>query len=311
MPGLAKDDADDDEEGEEEETDVEESDDETRRSKRPRLGVPAGIHNMFRPTLENSAAHQGKVRRQPHVEGNYASLAYISVSGGEAWQQQTEACIRSLRRLSELSGNPGAEVLGLDPKTGAGRHVSLGPLVMLRRQFVDPFLERIKAQVAALGIEQGTVSFQGEVELLSSKQEDRFFAAVAVEEASAIWLRRVAECVHRASSELGLLTGPAAPATDMRLHCSLASTFADIRPSLVAFAATRRETGWGTSWSLQGMPEAAALPSLRLRTRATLVVRIGERVNIINFGTAASSVGRSVFGGSEPLHQSCTTPLTS
>lgn len=218
------------------------------------------------------------MRRVAHVEGNYATLVYLPVPATASWCRCADMC---LRRLQQLAGSADAQVHLTERAKGPGWHVSLGPLLMLRQQFIEPLLNELCSAVGKAGQHASPVLFDDEVWVLSSRARDRFFAAVLPMEASAVRLSAVARGALAASTALGL-EAPA-PADEMRLHCSLAWTVADLLPGLLAAGAERFDSAWGSAWRLPCAPPGGGGSSgepLAGRLKApgkAVCVRVGER----------------------------------
>ncbi|CAE7305379.1 usb1 [Symbiodinium sp. CCMP2592] len=243
-------------------------------SKKRRLSVPSTLQGLFE-RAEDPEAHAGRKRRVPHVEGNYPTLVFIPVTITRAWRRTGERCKALLSRLA-----PQAEVLGTDPEVGAGWHVSLAPLMMLRRQSIQPFEERLRKLAEGLSIPDGVqedIWFNETFEVFSSAEGDRYFAGVSAVSTSQRWLRPLAAAVTSAARELGVPV--ASHSADLlQLHCSLAWTTSELRPALSAAGAEMQESPWGRRWILHDTAGAA----LKLRVKGILA-RIGDRTSSAAF----------------------------
>ncbi|CAE7720624.1 Usb1 [Symbiodinium sp. KB8] len=242
--------------------------------KRRRLSVPSSLQGLFE-RAEEPEDHGGRKRRVPHVEGNYPTLVFIPVTMTRAWRRTGDRCKALLSRLA-----PHADVLGTDPEVGAGLHVSLAPLMMLRRQSIQPFEERLRKLAEGLSMPDGVqedIWFNETFEVFSSAEGDRYFAGVSAVSASQRWLRPLAAAVASAAHELGVSV--AIHSADLlQLHCSLAWTTSELRPALSAAGAEMQESPWGRRWILQ---DGAGVP-LKLRVKG-LRARIGDRTSSAAF----------------------------
>ncbi|CAE8631428.1 unnamed protein product, partial [Polarella glacialis] len=197
-----------------------------------------------------------------------------------------------LRRLAPA----GSEVHVIDASAGPGWHISLGPLLLLRVQFVEPLLQKLRQLAGGLSLPLGSqaVSFDDSIEVLSSLDGGRYFAAVRVSEASEAWLRPLAASVLSAAKDLSLVPAAAeSPIEDLRLHVSLAWTVADLQPGLAKANASCQESSFGRSWTLsEQTAEADASEGLLARPRA-INVRVGERINALALPWARRLVDQS------------------
>jgi len=236
------------------------------------LGGPPPAAGGVGPTAVDAG---GRTRRVPHVEGNFATQAYLEVPETAMWRRQAEVCAEALRRLVGSNGTGALEKVHVTANKGIGWHVSLGPTLYLRHQFIGPLVEALGRTAAASSSRGGhRLLFEEEIWVLASKDRSCYFAAVAVAGATTAWLRPLAAGVLRAATELGVLSD--APDTaSMRLHCSLAWTTQDLRGPLEALGVPLHETTWGLAWQL---PESVASAHDALQAPATaLQVRVGER----------------------------------
>nr|ABI14341.1 unknown [Pfiesteria piscicida] len=247
---------------------------------RRRLTLPHALRGLEAPgPRDNSADHGGRYRRVPHVDGNFAAWIFLAVPSAAAWRRRSAGSAAVLRRLAGSS----AEVhITSDASDGSalGCHVTLSPMLTLRRQFIDPLLAQLRRTLCTVRAADAvsTLQFSNEDWVFSSAECDRFFAGVLLEEASAAPLRHVAAALLLAASEL-CLTPQAPPTQEMLLHCSLAWTVADLRPGLEAAGAERFESSWGVAWRLRSAPVAESSP---LEAPLSAVsVRVGERTTLL------------------------------
>ncbi|CAE7230382.1 Usb1 [Symbiodinium sp. CCMP2456] len=242
--------------------------------KRRRLSVPSSLQGLFE-RAEEPEDHGGRKRRVPHVEGNYPTLVFIPVTMTRAWRRTGDRCKALLSRLA-----PQADVLSTDPEVGAGWHVSLAPLMMLRRQSIQPFEERLRKLAEGLSMPDGVqedIWFNETLEVFSSAEGDRYFAGVSAVSTSQRWLRPLAAAVTSAARDLGVSVATHS-ADLLQLHCSLAWTTSELRPALSAAGAEMQESPWGRRWILQ---DGAGVP-LKLRVKG-LCARIGDRTSSAAF----------------------------
>eukprot|EP00439_Symbiodinium_sp_Y106_P072223 s1297_g13.t1 len=290
-------------------------------SKKRRLSVPSTLQGLFE-RAEDPEAHAGRKRRVPHVEGNYPTLVFIPVTMTRAWRRTGDRCKALLSRLA-----PQAEVLGTDPEALrlrvhifskmwclVGRsaqdlpllfdpvvirwHVSLAPLMMLRRQSIQPFEERLRKLAEGLSMPDGVqedVWFNETFEVFSSAEGDRDLArqlasaGVSAVSTSQRWLRPLAAAVISAARELGVPV--ASHSADLlQLHCSLAWTTSELRPALSAAGA-----------EMQAMLSRAV--ALKLRVKGILA-RIGDRTSKAAFTQlkGGSSEDEESLSGSSADH---------
>lgn len=280
-------------------------------AKRRHLALPgciAGLYAAGPRGLGGGTAHQGRARRVPHVEGNFPCFVYLAVRATPEWCRSADVCAKALRALAsrcpdnECSGAGGAGEVHLVDTAEPGWHVSLGPTVYLRHQFIKPLLERLEAVVARMlgpGGALPPVFFEEPVEVFVAPEGDRFFGGLVAAEASRGTLRQLAAAVREVMQGLGLVDVAAAgamPIEAMRFHCSLVWSLASIRPALAAQGVERLESPWGESWRLaptgpvctvqEGAPwqgPALAEPAVH--------VRVGQRTSI--FGRAAAGEASS------------------
>ena len=116
--------------------------------------------------------------------------------------------------------------------THNGWHVSFGPTLMLRAQFIAPFVSRLGRSVEGLG-PVGTVHFDAGIEIFASNDGGRFFAGPVVSEACRQKCQHAAFAVSEATKTLALVEKPLA-VEEMRFHCSLAWTCVNLAASLVS-----------------------------------------------------------------------------
>ncbi|CAJ1326829.1 unnamed protein product [Effrenium voratum] len=241
--------------------------------KRRRLDVPTALSGLFaRDDAADVAKHGGRQRRVAHVEGNYPTLVFLPVSVSPAWRAAGGSAQALLRRLGAAEVAQAAEAQRW--------HISLSPLLMLRRQFIKPFEDRLRQVLKGLSIPESLqehVWFNESLQVFSSLEADRYFAGVSVADSSQRWLRPLAGALRRAAQELGLEV-PQQELEEMQLHCSLAWTVSNLRPALEANKAQLQESPYGRVWSL----EAPLSKALRLRARC-LHARIGDRTSELSF----------------------------
>lgn len=263
-----------------------------RPAKRRKLPAASGLFGPGARRGEDPAAHQGRTRRVAHVDGNYATSVYLPVPATAAWRRCAEACAAELRALvASDPGSLGREVHVVDADKGLGWHVTISPLLMLRRHLISPLLQKLEALAA--NAPASPVFFESHVDVFVSQAGDRFFAAVPVADTSAAWLRRAAADVLGIAESLALMQ-KAPDVQQMRLHCSLAWTLGDPRPGLEAAGAERCETAWGTSWRLGGGLRGEALRS----PGRALHVRVGERDSAFPL-RSATGLGGLLGAGAE------------
>lgn len=252
-------------------------------SKRRRLTVPAVISRLFVREEENPALHDGRTRRVPHIEGNYATSVYLHIEPTQQMKHQADDCMSVLRGLSgvgDCSGDQAAnQIHRVDPHAAPGWHVSLGPLLILRRQFIKPLLSQLE-KVAANTNFSGPLVFEDGFEILEAQRGDRWFAGLLLAEASAHQVRTLAADVLAVASGLGLLEKQP-PAEALRLHCSLAWTLANPRAGLGAEATECHESAWGRSWHIKKKAGEDAITAMS--QLLDLHVRVGDRVSKFRF----------------------------
>mmetsp|Transcript_1539 Transcript_1539/g.4542 ORF Transcript_1539/g.4542 Transcript_1539/m.4542 type:complete len:347 (-) Transcript_1539:92-1132(-) len=291
--------------------------------KRKRLPAPTWLGGLAAdPPHDDPSAHGGRKRRVAHVDGNYATWIFAPVAPSAAWRRCAAHCAARLRSLAEQRcGGPGGGEVGggaaaevqLTEEHGGGAalgwHVSLAPMLSLRRQFIGPFVAELGRVVASSAALEGLspLFFDDEVWVLASKDFGRFFAGPLLAAASAALLRPVAEGLLGAACEFGLLQ-EAPSVASMRLHCSLAWTVADLRPALTAAGAERFESDWGVAWRL---PSGAAAPGAGAGVAdaamsevgdlqaavGSLCVRVGERTTLLPLPRARRVGGPGGGGG--------------
>eukprot|EP00434_Breviolum_minutum_P019361 symbB.v1.2.017068.t1/scaffold1283.1/size126978/7 len=241
--------------------------------KRRRLEVPSALQGLF-ARAEDPKAHGGRTRRVPHVEGNYPTLVFLPVKPTSTWMAMADAAVALLKRL-------GAGDASIVAQEGAGWHVSLSPLLMLRRQFIRPFEERLQKVVSALHVPeslQEQIWFNETWAIFSSAEEDRYFAGVSVSGASTRWLRALAEKLRGCAQEFGLQI-PNHDLDTLQLHCSLAWTM----ETTLRLPKDPQESPFGCIWLMEDrLPK---VPTLRVRA---LHLRVGDRTTVVPCLTGAS-----------------------
>ncbi|CAE7602620.1 Usb1 [Symbiodinium natans] len=261
--------------------------------------VPPPLQGLFERT-EEPESHGGRKRRVPHVEGmsklqglEQLSTVLVRLQARLAADLRPLQGVQGEALLSQLA--PLGEVHCTDPEVGAGWHISLAPLMMLRRQSIQPFEERLRKLAEGLSVPEGVqedIWFNEGLEVFSSAEGDRYFAGVSAAAASQRWLRPLAVAVQAAARDLGMAV-PSHSAELLQLHCSLAWTVGELQPALRAAGADMQESPWGRRWTLdedpkRPRPQATTWPgtlqkeSIRLRVKG-LMARIGDRTTNVSF----------------------------
>lgn len=251
-------------------------------SKRRRLSVPAVISNLFARD-ENPTLHDGRTRRVPHVEGNYATWLYLQIEATPQMKRQADECMSVLQRLAPVCNSADdhatSQIHRVDPNSAPGWHVSLAPLLILRRQFIKPLLSQL-GKVAINANLSGPLVFEDGFEILEAQHGDRWFAGLLLAEASAHQVRNLAASVLAVASRLGLLEKHP-PTEALRLHCSLAWTLANPSAGLVSEGAECHKSEWGRSWHV---PKSAGEDTVNATAPVhDLRVRVGDRVSKFRF----------------------------
>eukprot|EP00927_Polykrikos_kofoidii_P055509 TRINITY_DN49753_c0_g1_i1.p1 TRINITY_DN49753_c0_g1~~TRINITY_DN49753_c0_g1_i1.p1 ORF type:complete len:313 (-),score=53.89 TRINITY_DN49753_c0_g1_i1:137-1075(-) len=272
-------------------------------AKRRRLAVPACVAGLVGGSNGSKLRDRlPSLRRIPHVDGNFATLVYLAVPAEPQLRRASKACAASLRRLAGPVASDSAVQVN-DPDGPVGWHVSLCPLLMLRKQFIDPFLAKL-AKVAATATGQpGWLYFDPAIEVFgSSDGVGRFFAGLAVAEPSASSCRCLSSKAMECAKNFGLLQNDSELVVgEMRPHCSLAWTACDLTAPLAravdsgtsggsAVAATaaaeRRESSWGVSWRIfleaSEQVDLGSFSDMSSECRS-LCVRVGDRVHQFPF----------------------------
>ncbi|CAL1132670.1 unnamed protein product [Cladocopium goreaui] len=239
----------------------------SRPAKQRRLEVPSSLQSLFARS-EDPRAHGGRTRRVPHVEGNFATLVFVPIKPKPLWEAIGSAAVAALQRL-------GASEATMVAKEGTGWHISLSPLLMLRRQFIRPFEERLRKVVDSLQVPeslQEQIWFNETLDVFASPEGDRYFAGVSVSDASARWLRGLAQRLRGCAQDFGLEISDHDLET-LQLHCSLAWTM-----SSLTLPGEPKESPFGRVWSLEDrLPQ---VPSLRAHA---LRLRVGDRTQVVPF----------------------------
>lgn len=71
-----------------------------RQPKRRRLAIPGALQEMFAPSGragDDPSLHGGRVRRVPHVDGNFATSLFVGVQPTAEWRRRWGAFVCASR----------------------------------------------------------------------------------------------------------------------------------------------------------------------------------------------------------------------
>ncbi|KAL8593124.1 hypothetical protein ACOMHN_018050 [Nucella lapillus] len=143
------------------------------------LSLPGAILSMFGShhgnKSEDPSQHGGRVRSFPHMEGNWASHVYISVTPDERWNKLVDdllLCLRPLNfeRMDDL-------------------HISLSRTVCIRHHWIQPLTESLKENYQQM---DSCLCDVGCMKLYTNDEKTRTFFSVEVEAEDTLLMQYVA-----------------------------------------------------------------------------------------------------------------------
>eukprot|EP00971_Amphidinium_carterae_P126565 2507588-Amphidinium_carterae.1 len=257
---------------------------------RPRLSLPSAIAGLFTAQHDDPGLHQGRQRKVPHVDGNYATFVYLPVETGDEWQRCAVACASALEALVSQASTAGVaakEVHIIGCEQAPGWHVSMAPSLSLRKQFNRPLLASMEKLVNQVEISCNALIFEPTIEIFAADSRDRYFAGVTVSASSGRTCLDLADKVTECMESLGLKQQCLhSSSSTRRFHCSLAWTLTDLSATCGGIEGVQECTSpWGCSWVLPSsfkQNELAQTSGLFAPVHS-LNVKIGDRVHNFPF----------------------------
>eukprot|EP00746_Dinoflagellata_sp_MGD_P106667 gnl/MRDRNA2_/MRDRNA2_44641_c0_seq1.p1 gnl/MRDRNA2_/MRDRNA2_44641_c0~~gnl/MRDRNA2_/MRDRNA2_44641_c0_seq1.p1 ORF type:complete len:270 (-),score=53.01 gnl/MRDRNA2_/MRDRNA2_44641_c0_seq1:112-921(-) len=249
-----------------------EEEDDERPKKLPRLSLPGEIAGLFQDS-KASAPHQGRIRRVEHVDGNYATHITLPIEPSAEWRNALATCRKVMQ---SLVSSKQAEVNGFEEEQW---HVSLSPLLMLRLNFIDTFLDATRNTIkrSRAGNDLSEVFFESGLRIFAPKDFSRFFIGLVATKDSTKDLQSLLKSLQAAAAGFGI--DGDLPWVSQQPHCSLAWTLDDLRPALKVSGAKKIESDWGVCWQLENALSSTAAP-LKI-TVAHICVKVGKKITKI------------------------------
>ena len=201
-----------------------------RDVKRSRLPPPA----VSPPTLSRSppsapshsvtAAHQGRVRSFPHVEGNWATHVFIPIPASASLLQLLAECGSELQPAG----------LPFTPLPASALHLSLSRTVVLRFHQIQPFTSALTSSLSSvLPLPAPLLLSLASLRFYTNDQRTRSFCSLAVQggEASVLQLIRRVDGVMR---EFGLEVYYERPSLHVTCGWRTGDVFAQVRAQAAA-----------------------------------------------------------------------------
>eukprot|EP00922_Rhytidocystis_sp_ex-Travisia-forbesii_P002355 GHVS01003446.1.p1 GENE.GHVS01003446.1~~GHVS01003446.1.p1 ORF type:complete len:240 (+),score=44.54 GHVS01003446.1:282-1001(+) len=228
-----------------------------------------------------------RYRQQPHVDGNYPTIIYIPVSLTPALHQSQLRCIKVLNHLTDDSSSPPA-VCTAATGDNIGLHLSLSKLVMLRYDFIEPFVRQLKDALSSQ--HRFAVLFsKAEVDIFPNELFNRFFAAIPVD--SFCTTQLIGPLVNKVNEVLRNF-GLSEYYEESRPHLSLASTTNESITTKLPQLDSSTTTGqlWKAVHNMCPLAdEELAVVSLMVKQVYVKIGKVVTKVDLDNNGSYSSS----------------------